>query len=49
MIYYNTSVDVIHEPTRMFDTLGTGITIIMLAIIGIIIIIIAYKLLTGGE
>ena len=47
VIFFNSSVDVIHEPTRMFDTIGTGITVIMFAIIGVIIIIIAYKILTG--
>ena len=47
LTFFNSSLDAIHEPTRMFDTIGTGITIIMLAIIGVIIIIIAYHLLTG--
>jgi hypothetical protein len=48
-LFFNTSMDVIHEPTKMFDTIGTGITVIMFAIIGVIIIIIAYKILTGRE
>jgi hypothetical protein len=47
LTFFNSSVDVIKEPVRMFDTIGTGIFIIMIAIIGVIIIIIAYKILTG--